>query len=511
VLEIVLPDHSRHALVGDVTIGRGAENAVRLADASVSRVHARISADGGEAAILEDAGSSYGTWLDERRVVAPVRLCEGSRIRVGNLELVVDRRRGKDESLRTIVVPAAAATTVAARFGGRPRVRSGYALKRLEVAEDDRRWVLESVRSGRFVRMSDLDAELFALLDGSSSFTDLMRAAEGRQGATGPARLALLIATLGERGFLTGTEAAADAAESPGRLARLGAARKLVWPGAGDVFERLYARGGRRLLTVPGLAVLGALATAGVIVFAYLVVGRYGTPFVVARKVGIGGIVFLLGRLAVAAIHELAHGLVLASFGRRVREAGVKLVLIFPYVYVDTSEGWFEPRRRRIAVSAAGPVSDLSLGGTFSLCSFAAGRGALRDVFFQLAFGAYVGAFFNLNPMVERDGYHVLVDLLREPGLRLRAREQLRRRLAGRGRPSDSAVLSRYALLSLAWTGTGAAIAIAMSFRYEAAFTRLAPEPVVWTVTIALWLGLAAPVIAAVGVPLIERVRARAT
>ena len=113
--------------------------------------------------------------------------------------------------------------------------------------------------------------------------------------------------------------------------------------------------------------------------------------------------------------------------------------------------------------------------------------------------------------MVERDGYHMLVDLLREPGLRLRAREQLRRRLAGRGRPSDSAVLSRYALLGLAWTGAGAAIAIAMSFRYEAAFTRLAPEPVVWTVTIALWLGLAAPVIAAVGVPLIERVRARAT
>jgi len=113
VLEIVLPDHSRHALVGDVTIGRAAENAVRLADASVSRVHARISSDGGEAAFLEDAGSSYGTWLDERRVVAPVRLCEGSRIRVGNLELVVDRRRGEDESLRTIVVPAAAAATVA--------------------------------------------------------------------------------------------------------------------------------------------------------------------------------------------------------------------------------------------------------------------------------------------------------------------------------------------------------------------------------------------------------------
>jgi putative peptide zinc metalloprotease protein len=507
VLEIVLPDHSRHALVGDVTIGRGPENAVRLADASVSRLHARISADGGESAVLEDAGSSYGTWLDERRVVAPVRLCEGSRIRVGNLELVVDRRRGKDESLRTIVVPAAAATTVAARFGGRPRVRSGYALKRLEVAEDDRRWVLESVRSGRFVRMSDLDAELFALLDGSSSFTDLMRAAEGRQGATGPARLALLIATLGERGFLTGTEAAADAEESPGRLARLGAARKLVWPGAGDVFERLYARGGRRLLTVPGLAVLGALATAGVIVFAYLVVGRYGTPFVVARKVGIGGIVFLLGRLAVAAIHELAHGLVLASFGRRVREAGVKLVLIFPYVYVDTSEGWFEPRRRRIAVSAAGPVSDLSLGGTFSLCSFAAGPGALRDVFFQLAFGAYVGAFFNLNPAVERDGHQIAADLLREPALRRRAVEQLRRRLAGDRGAFASRAVAVYAGLVAVWSLAGAAITAALSLRYAPMLGRLLPGGVVSGGLAVLWAALLVPFAALVGPPLWRRLR----
>ena len=51
----------------------------------------------------------------------------------------------------------------------------------------------------------------------------------------------------------------------------------------------------------------------------------------------------------------------------------------------------------------------------------------MRDIFFQLAFAAYVGAFFNLNPFIERDGYHILVDVLREPGLRRRAREQFAR------------------------------------------------------------------------------------
>ena len=517
MLEIVLPDHSRHALASDVTIGRDARNTVRLGDPSVSRVHARISSG-----VLTDAGSSYGTWLDGERVLAPVRLREGSRVRVGNVALVVDRRRDVDDSLRTIVVPATAAT-VAARYAGRPLVRSGYRLKRLERAEGDRRWVLEDLGSGRFVRMSDIDAELFALVDGSRSVAELMGAAEERQGTGGPARLALLIATLGDRGFLAGASAAdgagsgagagsppgAGSAPRPSRLARLVTARKLAWPGAADVFARLYADGGRHLLTRRGLSALAAVALAGLVAFAYLVAGRYGTPFVVASKVGIGGLVFLLGRLSVAAVHEAAHGLVMASFGRRVREAGLKLVLIFPYVYVDASEMWLSPRRRRLAVSAAGPASDLFLGGAFALACLVTAPGALRDVFFQLAFGAYVGAFFNLNPMVERDGYHVLADALREPDLRRRAREQLRRRLAGRGRPSDSPLLTRYSLLALGWSALGAAIAIAMSLRYNAELARLAPEPVVATVMAALWLALAAPVLATVAVPLIQRVSGR--
>ena len=125
------------------------------------------------------------------------------------------------------------------------------------------------------------------------------------------------------------------------------------------------------LLTRPGLAMVGVIAAAGAITMAWLVAGRYGTPFVVAKKVGIGGIVFVIGRFAVAAVHETAHGLVMASLGRKVREAGLKLVLVFPYVYVDTSEVWFEPRRRRIAVSAAGPVSDLCIGGAFALACLA--------------------------------------------------------------------------------------------------------------------------------------------
>jgi putative peptide zinc metalloprotease protein len=152
----VLPDHSRIALHDEVTIGRDPVSTLRLSDPSVSRRHARISPAAGGAVMLADAGSSYGTWLDGHRLQAPARLRAGSSIRVGNQELLVDRRREDSEAGRTIVVPQNATATV--RFGSRPRMRSGYALKRLAATEGDRRWVLKDLRSPRYLRLSDADA-----------------------------------------------------------------------------------------------------------------------------------------------------------------------------------------------------------------------------------------------------------------------------------------------------------------------------------------------------------------
>jgi putative peptide zinc metalloprotease protein len=304
--------------------------------------------------------------------------------------------------------------------------------------------------------------------------------------------------------------AAAPAAEAPkGFWQRVFTPREKAWRGPGERFERLYRRGGWLLFTRPALALIVALAVVGVGVFAYLVAGRYGTPFVVARKIGVGGLVFLAGRFAVVAIHETAHGLAMASFGRRVQKVGLKLIVIFPYAFVDTSEAWFEPRRRRIAISAAGPMSDFAVGAVFAICCLAWPAGTVRDIFFQLAFAGYVGAFFNLNPFIERDGYHILVDVLREPGLRRRARVQFARRLAGGGRGDDSPVLRRYALWGLAWSALAGAFAVVFSLRYVPVMEDLAPRAVVWTVLATLWVAFFTPVVVVVGKPLLDRARGR--
>jgi hypothetical protein len=408
-----------------------------------------------------------------------------------------------------LVVRASATAVVPAAPGMRPRVRSGYALKRLDASEGSRRWILKDLETGTFLRLSDRDAQLFEQLDGTRSLADLIADAETRFGATGPARLARLLADLGERGFLVGVVSGAEGTvEEPHPLfKRLVRPREKSFAGVGRVVDALYRGGGWLLVTRPALIVLGVLAAAGVGVFAYLVAGRYGTPFVVAKKIGLGGLVFLFGRFAVVVVHELAHGLAMASFGRRVPRAGLKLVAIFPYAFVDTSEAWFEPRRRRIAISGAGPVADLALGGLFSLCCLLLSEGTVRDIFFQLAFAGYVGALFNLNPFLERDGYHMLVDVLREPGLRRRAREQFARRLAGRAGPDDSPVLTRYSLWGLAWSLAAAGILVVISLRYVPLMTAVAPEVAVYAVLVTLWVAALVPVIVVVGKPLLDRVR----
>ena len=518
MLELVLPDRTRLPLEEDITIGRALDSTVRFDDAAVSRRQALVlvsPADG--SAVIEDAGSTYGTWLDGRRVSGREELRDGSRIRVGNHELLVERRREEHEAGRTLVVEAGASSLMPApgrsgaspggRFGERPRPRSGYALKRLEASEGDERWVLRDLSSNRFLRMSDADARLFELLDGERSLSDLVHDAKRLQGPAGPLRLVRLLSELADRGLLAGVEGGPEPNERPAALLGRLASRQWEWKGAGAFFERLYERGGRRLFSGPALTVIALLAVAGLVAFPYLVVGRYGTPFVVAQKIGIGALIFLLGRLAVAAVHETAHGLAMARAGRRVRSAGLKLVFGFPYAYVDTSEAWFEPRRRRVGISAAGPISDLSMGALFALMCLALPAGTGRDIFFQLAFAAYLGAFFNLNPFVERDGYQILVDLLREPGLRRRARAQLTRRLSGRHEAGDSRALTRYAAFGLAWSVVAACFAVGMSLRYEPRLAAIAPAPVVWACMSLVWLALFMPVVVALAGPIRARRR----
>src|SRR5918995_2648821 len=311
-LEVVLPDGLRVPLTGTVSIGRAADNGIQLDDSSVSRHHARVLA-GKDGAFVEDAGSTHGTFLDGRPVGARARLRDGARVHVGNVEFRVERRRDESEAGRTIVVRPGATLLVSAvgasevdktatTFGFRPKVRSGWALKRLEEGEGARRWVLKDLRGdGAFVRMGDEEAAVFRQLDGQHALPELITDAEERFGPGGATRLARLLADLGERGWLQGVEGTA-ASEDGGGLAKALKPREFEIKGLGRLFERIYLAGGWVLFTRVALAAMAILGVAGFFAFNYLIFRRYGTPFVVADRIGIGAAIFLFGRFFVVAV-----------------------------------------------------------------------------------------------------------------------------------------------------------------------------------------------------------------
>ncbi len=127
-LELVLADATRVPLTGELVIGRAPGSTLQLADPSVSRQHARISLGNGQGALIEDAGSSHGTFLDGHRVTGAEPLRDGAKIRVGNQELTVERRRDSAEAGRTIVVKAGASLVVPAAGAGR-RGAVGHAVR----------------------------------------------------------------------------------------------------------------------------------------------------------------------------------------------------------------------------------------------------------------------------------------------------------------------------------------------------------------------------------------------
>ncbi len=79
-----------HRLAGTLQIGRATSCQIRPEDNYISQMHARISERNGSW-VVEDLGSTNGTYLNQRKVTVPTELSPGDRIRIGKTTLEVRR------------------------------------------------------------------------------------------------------------------------------------------------------------------------------------------------------------------------------------------------------------------------------------------------------------------------------------------------------------------------------------------------------------------------------------
>ncbi|MCU0520667.1 MAG: FHA domain-containing protein [Anaerolineae bacterium] len=96
------------------TFGRTAGNTIVLDSTQVSRHHAQIRLTPG-GAVIEDIGSTNGTWVNDRRLVEPQALANGDRIRLADF---VTLEYSVRESSGTEVLPAAPSTGATQAMGG---------------------------------------------------------------------------------------------------------------------------------------------------------------------------------------------------------------------------------------------------------------------------------------------------------------------------------------------------------------------------------------------------------
>jgi adenylate cyclase len=80
------------------TIGRTGDNTIRLQGNHVSRQHAIVRCHNGFQYQIMDLGSRNGTFVNDQRVVMPITLEPGAKVRIASYELVFDQTPDDDPS-----------------------------------------------------------------------------------------------------------------------------------------------------------------------------------------------------------------------------------------------------------------------------------------------------------------------------------------------------------------------------------------------------------------------------
>jgi putative peptide zinc metalloprotease protein len=339
--------------------------------------------------------------------------------------------------------------------------------------------VLKNPRTKTYYRLGDRDYFLWQRMDGTRTVKELVVAYFLEYKAFAFARVAGLVQGLRASQLLTdeplnlyGYMHAQLESRKPGvRLAGIWSAflgKQFAISKLDGFITAVYRLTGRLLYNRPALVLYILLSVAGL--YSFVRAFRTGGWGVVT--IG-GSLVWGIVGLAVAnlfsvLVHEMGHALTVKHYGREVRRGGFLIYFGTPGFFVDTTDIWMEGKRARLAVTWAGPFSGLILAGLASVILIAWPGFPLNPLLFQFAFLTYITVFLNLNPLLELDGYYLLMDAIEIPSLRRKSLEFLRAGLAAKAKgmcqagkslkaavatfSQEERIFAVFGLLSTIWT-----------------------------------------------------------
>jgi pSer/pThr/pTyr-binding forkhead associated (FHA) protein len=117
-----LPNGAEIPLTAELSVGRSPESGLRLVEGSPSRRHALLSISA-DSAWVEDLGSTNGTFVNDKRIDAKVKLNSNDRLRFDVEEYLFRIESDEPQADQTIARPAAADVVA---DSGRVKVPSGW-------------------------------------------------------------------------------------------------------------------------------------------------------------------------------------------------------------------------------------------------------------------------------------------------------------------------------------------------------------------------------------------------
>jgi putative peptide zinc metalloprotease protein len=127
-------------------------------------------------------------------------------------------------------------------------------------------------------------------------------------------------------------------------------------------------------------------------------------------------------------IHEIGHATCCVFFGKRPKEIGFGIYFFLPAFYIDLTEIWSLPKKKRIIINLAGLYFEVLLITPFLFYTI-----LFSTTYFNYIFQLFIiRLIFNLNPFFRTDGYWVLSDYFQIPNLRADSMRALQLLITGK-------------------------------------------------------------------------------
>ncbi len=325
----------------------------------------------------------------------------------------------------------------------KPRRLAGVEVACQPSTRGDPVYVLKSPLRPSYLKLDARDYTLFEQMDGEHTVRDLAVAYFVQFQAFPFDRLVHLLEQLKANGLLE--EKACDVF---GQVTTQVAARRLAYrlqhladqatqmelslKGGDRWFDALYRRIGHLLFTPLARLVYLLLTPLGLALFIWLLAtGAY--PLLTAGgSYALGLLVLTLADAVMIVIHECGHGMALKFYGRHIPKTGLLFYFGSLAFFVDATDAWMASRRSRMVISFAGPFSTILVGCLLTIVMVLFPGLPLNPILFQAAFMGISSALLNLLPLLECDGYFVLMDWLEIPMLRQKALAFVRGALWGK-------------------------------------------------------------------------------